>query len=123
MPKVIKQDEISQNYCQGPYFCSMMKLIIYGMLIYFLYKVIFQVVVPVSKGVKTVRANMEKMQQQQAEAMKKKERATFKLLEARSTQGIVHQIVKAAEASRPKMRYVSPWNQGFGIRLARIFGV
>jgi len=59
----------------------------------------------------------------QAEAMKKKERATFKFLEARSTQGIVHQIVKATEASRPKLRYVSPWIQGFGIRLARIFGV
>ena len=59
----------------------------------------------------------------QADAMKKKERATFKLLEARSTQGIVNQIVKAAEASRPKLRYVSPWIQGFGIRLARIFGV
>jgi len=59
----------------------------------------------------------------QAEAMKKKERATFQFLEARSTQGIVHQIVKAAEASRPKLRYVSPWIQGFGIRLARIFGV
>jgi hypothetical protein len=75
MPKVIKQDEISQKYCQAPYFCSMMKLIIYGMLIYFLYKVIFQVVVPVSNGVKTVRANMEKMQQQQAEAMKKAQQA------------------------------------------------
>ena len=59
----------------------------------------------------------------QAEAMKKKDRATFKFLEARSTQGIVNQIVKAAEASRPKLRYVSPWIQGFGIRLARIFGV
>jgi len=76
MPKVIKQDEISQKYWQGPYFCSMMKLIVYGMLIYFLYKVIFQVVVPVSKGVKTVRANMEKMQQQQAEAIKKAQQAT-----------------------------------------------
>jgi type II secretory pathway component PulM len=76
MPKVIKQDEISQKYWQGPYFCSMMKLIVYGMLIYFLYKVIFQVVVPVSKGVKTVRANMEKMQQQQAEAMKKAQQAS-----------------------------------------------
>jgi hypothetical protein len=52
----------------------MMKLIIYGMLVYFLYKVIFQVVVPVSNGVKTVRANMEKMQQQ-AEAMKKAQQA------------------------------------------------
>ena len=59
----------------------------------------------------------------QASAMKKKERATFKFLEARSTQGIVNQIVKATEASRPKLRYVSPWIQGFGIRLARIFGV
>ncbi|MEI7589222.1 MAG: hypothetical protein WCJ68_06985 [Chitinophagia bacterium] len=53
----------------------MMKLIIYGMLIYFLYKVIFQVVVPVSNGVKTVRANMEKMQQQKAEAIKKAQEA------------------------------------------------
>ena len=44
------------------------------MLVYFLYKVIFQVVVPVSNGVKTVRANMEKMQQQ-AEAMKKAQQA------------------------------------------------
>ncbi len=59
----------------------------------------------------------------QADAMKKKERATFKFLEARSTQGIVNQIVKAAEASRPKLRYVSPWIQGFGIRPARISGV
>ena len=59
----------------------------------------------------------------QAEKMKKQERATFKLLEARSTQGIVKQIVKASEANRPKLRYVSPWIQGFGIRMARIFGV
>jgi type II secretory pathway component PulM len=54
----------------------MMKLILYGMLIYFLYKVIFQVVVPVSNGVKTVRQNMEKMQQQQAEAIKKAQQAS-----------------------------------------------
>jgi short-subunit dehydrogenase len=59
----------------------------------------------------------------QAEKMQKQERATFKLLEARSTQGIVKQIVKASEANRPKLRYVSPWIQGFGIRMARIFGV
>jgi len=68
MPKVIKQDEISQKYWQGPYFCTMMKLILYGFLIYFLYKVIFQVVVPVSKGVNSVRKNMEQMQKQQADA-------------------------------------------------------
>ncbi len=41
----------------------MMKLIIYGLVIYFLYKVIFEVVVPVSNGVKTVKQNMEKMQE------------------------------------------------------------
>jgi len=68
MPKVIKQDEISQKYWQGPYFCSMTKFILYGFLIYFLYKVIFQVVVPVSKGVRSVRKNMEQMQKQQADA-------------------------------------------------------
>ena len=68
MPKVIKRDEISQKYWQGPYFCSMTKIILYGFLIYFLYKVIFQVVVPVSKGVRSVRKNMEQMQKQQADA-------------------------------------------------------
>ena len=47
-----------------------MKFIIYGMLIYFLYKLIFQVVVPVSKGVKSVRKNMEQMQKKQAEAVR-----------------------------------------------------
>ena len=47
-----------------------MKFIIYGMLIYFLYKLIFQIVVPVSKGVKSVRQNMEQMQRQQAEAVR-----------------------------------------------------
>ena len=41
----------------------MMKLLLYGLLIYFLYKIIFEVVVPVSKGVKTVRQNMEQMQE------------------------------------------------------------
>ncbi|MEN9995714.1 MAG: hypothetical protein RL462_490 [Pseudomonadota bacterium] len=59
----------------------------------------------------------------QAKKMQKQERATFKFLEARSTRGIVKQIVKASEAARPRLRYVSPWIQGFGVRLARIFGV
>ena len=59
----------------------------------------------------------------QADKMQKQERATFKFLEARSTRGIVKQIVKASEAARPKLRYVSPWIQGFGVRMARIFGV
>jgi hypothetical protein len=46
------------------------KMIIYGLLIYFLYKVIFDIVVPVSNGVKSVRQNMEQMQRQQADAFK-----------------------------------------------------
>ncbi len=59
----------------------------------------------------------------QAERMKAEEARTFGLLEAKSTASIVAQIVKAAEASRPRLRYVAPWIQGFGVRLARIFGV
>jgi hypothetical protein len=41
----------------------MMKMLLYSLLIYFLYKVIFEIVVPVSNGVKSVRQNMEKMQE------------------------------------------------------------
>lgn len=44
---------------------------LYGLLIYFLYKVIFDIVVPVSKGVKSVRQNMEQMQQAAAKAQEK----------------------------------------------------
>jgi short-subunit dehydrogenase len=59
----------------------------------------------------------------QAAKMQKQERATFQFLEAKSTDGIVKQIIKACEATRPKLRYTSPWIQGFGVRMARIFGV
>lgn len=44
----------------------MTKMIFYGLLIYFLYKIIFDVVVPVSNGVKSVKQNMEKMQREAA---------------------------------------------------------
>ncbi len=54
----------------------MMKMLVYGLLIYFLYKVIFEIVVPVSKGVKTVRQNMEQMQRQQAEAFRQAQNAS-----------------------------------------------
>ena len=54
--------------------------------------------------------------------MKKKEAREFALIEAGSTRSIVAQIVKAAEASRPKLRYVAPWIQGAVVRLARILG-
>jgi short-subunit dehydrogenase len=57
------------------------------------------------------------------ERLKAEEKRTFALLEAKSTRSIVAQIVKASEAKKPKLRYVAPWIQGVGVRLARIFGV
>jgi len=59
----------------------------------------------------------------QVERMKAAEARTFALLEAKSTRPVVAQIVKAAEARKPRLRYVAPWVQGLGVRLARIFGV
>jgi short-subunit dehydrogenase len=59
----------------------------------------------------------------QVDKMKAHEARTFGLFEARDTGSIVAQIVKASEASRPKLRYVAPWVQGLGVRLARILGV
>lgn len=59
----------------------------------------------------------------QVERLRAEESRTFRLLEARSTAGILAQIVKAAEAARPRLRYVSPWIQGFGVRIARMLGV
>lgn len=58
----------------------------------------------------------------QTSRMKAKEARIFSLLEARSTASIVRQMVKAAEARRPRLRYVAPWAQGAMVRLARIFG-
>lgn len=58
----------------------------------------------------------------QTSRMKAKEARIFSLLEARSTGTIVRQMVKAAEARRPQLRYVAPWVQGVLVRLARIFG-
>lgn len=65
----------------------MMKLLLYGLLIYFLYKVIFEVVVPVSKGVKTVRQNMEQMQQaaKDAEAVRQAKTSTQQQASAQAT--------------------------------------
>jgi short-subunit dehydrogenase len=58
----------------------------------------------------------------QAAAIRAREARVFRLLEARSTDSIVRQIVRAAEARRPRLRYVAPWIQGALVRLARIFG-
>ena len=57
-----------------------------------------------------------------AEKIKAREKRVFGFLEARSTASIVAKIVKASEARRPRLRYVAPWIQGFGVRIARIFG-
>lgn len=59
----------------------------------------------------------------QAGKMKKQEARVFGFLEAKSTKSIVAKIVQASEAERPRLRYVAPWIQGVGVRLARIFGV
>ena len=59
----------------------------------------------------------------QAARMRRQERRTFAFLEARNTRSIVAQIVKAAEARRPRLRYVAPWVQGLLVRLARMLGV
>ncbi len=58
----------------------------------------------------------------QAARMKAKEARVFGLLEARDTRSIVAQIVKAAQARRPRLRYVAPWIQGAMVRLARMLG-
>jgi short-subunit dehydrogenase len=55
--------------------------------------------------------------------LKAEEARTFSWVEAKSTQGIVAQFVKASEAARPRLRYVSPWAQGLMVRLARIAGI
>ena len=59
----------------------------------------------------------------QASQMRAKEAKTFGFLEARTTDSIVAQIVKAAEAKRPRLRYVAPWIQGVMVQMARIFGI
>jgi short-subunit dehydrogenase len=57
------------------------------------------------------------------ERMQAEEARIFSLLQARSTRSTVAQIVKACEATRPRLRNMAPWIQGLGLRLARIFGV
>jgi len=57
------------------------------------------------------------------ERLKAEEKRSFDFLEARDTRSIVAQIVKAAEARRPRLRYVAPAIQGWLVQLARILGV
>lgn len=58
----------------------------------------------------------------QIDRLKASETKSFNFLEARDTASIVAKIVIAAEARRPKLRYVAPWLQGVGVRIARILG-
>jgi short-subunit dehydrogenase len=58
-----------------------------------------------------------------AAKLKAEEQRTFGILEAKTTQSIVVQMIKAAEAKRPKLRYVAPRLQGWMVRLARMAGV
>lgn len=55
------------------------------------------------------------------EMLKKEDIKRFALLEEKSIESIVRKIVKAVESSKPRLRYVSPWYQGFGIFLLRLF--
>lgn len=57
------------------------------------------------------------------DSIRAREDRAFAFIEARSTDSIVAQYVKAAEANRPKLRYVAPWIQGAFVRLARMMGV
>lgn len=54
--------------------------------------------------------------------IKKEEERQFAFTEAKSTKSIVAKIVKATEASRPKLRYSAPWWQAYGTQVLRIFG-
>lgn len=59
---------------------------------------------------------------EQIAQIKKRERKEFKMFEEKNTRSIIKKIIQAAEADRPKLRYVAPWIQGFFIQLKRILG-
>ncbi len=54
--------------------------------------------------------------------LKKEEERQFNFVELKSTKSIVNQIVKAAEAKKPRLRYTSPKWQSIGIQFMRAFG-
>jgi short-subunit dehydrogenase len=61
--------------------------------------------------------------QAQIETRKKAIDARLRWLEVGSTDTIVRKIVKAAEARKPKLRYVAPWTFALLVRVLRILGV
>lgn len=79
---------------------------------------------------KLVGSQFEHMQKEgslfsreQIEARKKTHDSRLRWLEVGSTDTIVRKIVGAAEARRPKLRYVAPWTFGLLVRLLRMGGV
>ena len=56
------------------------------------------------------------------EDIRSQEERFFSRTELKSTKTAVASIVKAAEAGKPKFRYVTPWWQGAIVQLRRIFG-
>lgn len=54
--------------------------------------------------------------------IRKEEDRQFKFTELKSTQSIVKQIIKAAEATKPGLRYTAPKWQAWGTQVLRIFG-
>lgn len=60
---------------------------------------------------------------QQIAEMKARTEKELRMSESASTASIVNKIVKAAEAARPKLRYVAPLHVAIFVRLLRILGV
>lgn len=52
------------------YLCRMVKILLWGFLIYFLYNLIFKFIVPVSKVASQMKGQVKKMQEQQEAARK-----------------------------------------------------
>lgn len=59
---------------------------------------------------------------EQIEQMKAESNRTLRWAEAKSTDSIVRKIVAAAEAHKPRLRYVAPWTFALLVRVMRIFG-
>ncbi|MDQ3018478.1 MAG: hypothetical protein M3Q64_01255, partial [bacterium] len=52
-----------------------------------------------------------------------KEDAQLKWVEQKSTNSIVSQIIRAAEAKKPKLRYGAPLYQKIVVQLLRVVGI
>jgi hypothetical protein len=58
------------------YFCSLMsKIILYGILLYLLYKFVFELLIPVSKATSQVKDKLKEMQEQQQAQQRQQQQA------------------------------------------------